>query len=122
VIPTGSPHAQEAFDYLAYLSTQGVVEWYKRIPDVPTNAQVQAVPPDVVTEKRGAEFAADITAFLQEQAGVATAMWDSPVQPFGQDQLARAIEKIYTKAATPAEALAEAQGASQAELERVLGG
>ena len=32
------------------------------------------------------------------------------------------MEKIYTKAATPAEALAEAQAASQAELDRVLAG
>jgi hypothetical protein len=49
-------------------------------------------------------------------------MWDSPVQSFSNDQLSRAIEKIYTKAATVAEALAEAQTASQAELERVLAG
>lgn len=122
VIPTGAANPQAAFDYLAWLSVDGVVDWYRQIPDVPTNSQVQAVPPDVVVERRGAEFAADVTAFLQAQAAVATPMWDSPVQSFGNDQLARAMEKIYTKTATPAEALAEAQAASQAELERVLGG
>jgi len=51
-----------------------------------------------------------------------TPMWDSPVEAYGQDQLARAMEKIYTKVSTPAEALAEAQTASQAELERFLAG
>ena len=49
-------------------------------------------------------------------------MWNSPVQSFYTDQVARAVEKIYTKAATVTEALGEAQGASQAELERVLAG
>lgn len=122
VIPTGSQHAAEAFAYLEYLSVDGVVEWYRQIPDVPANLQVQAVSPDVVVANRGQEFADDITAFLQAQAAIVTPMWNSPVQGFGQDQIARAMEKIYTKVATPAEALAEAQSAAQAELDRVLAG
>ena len=62
VIPTGSPHAAEAFAYLEFLSTEGVVDWYRQIPDVPANLQVQAVSPDVVVANRGQEFADDITA------------------------------------------------------------
>lgn len=122
VIPVGSKNPQAAFDYLTFLSTEGVVEWYQQIPDVPTNSQVQAKAPQGIVDKRGQEFADDVTAFLAEQAAVVTPMWNSPVQSFGADQVARALEKIYTKAATPAEALAEAQMASQAELERVLAG
>jgi ABC-type glycerol-3-phosphate transport system substrate-binding protein len=122
VIPVGSKNPQAAFDYLTFLSTEGVVEWYQQIPDVPTNSQVQAKAPQGIVDKRGQEFADDVTAFLAEQAAVVTPMWNSPVQSFGADQVARAMEKIYTKAATPAEALAEAQMASQAELERVLAG
>jgi multiple sugar transport system substrate-binding protein len=122
VIPAGSKNPQAAFDYLTYLSTEGVVEWYQQIPDVPTNSQVQAKSPQSLVDRRGAAFADDVTAFLAEQAAVVTPMWNSPVQSFGADQVARALEKIYTKAATPAEALAEAQVASQAELERVLAG
>jgi multiple sugar transport system substrate-binding protein len=122
VIPAGSKNPQAAFDYLTYLSTEGVVEWYQQIPDVPTNSQVQAKSPQSLVDRRGAEFADDVTAFLAEQAAVVTPMWNSPVQSFGADQVARALEKIYTKAATPAEALAEAQVAAQAELERVLAG
>jgi hypothetical protein len=49
-------------------------------------------------------------------------MWNSPVQSFGNDQVARAMEKIYTKASSVMDALAEAQTAAQAELERVLAG
>ena len=122
VIPAGSKNPQAAFDYLTYLSTEGVVTWYEQIPDVPTNSQVQAKSPASLVERRGQEFADDVTAFLATQAVIVTPMWNSPTQSFSNDQIARALEKIYTKAATPAEALAEAQAASQAELERVLAG
>ena len=122
VIPVGSRNPQEAFDYLTYLSIEGVVEWYQQIPDVPTNSQVEALAPASLVERRGADFANDVTAFLAEQAKIVTPMWNSPVQSFGNDQIARAMEKIYTKAATVKDALADAQTAAQAELERVLAG
>ncbi len=122
VIPVGAANPEAAFRYLEYLSTEGVVEWYRNIPDVPTNAGVEAQPPTIVVERRGQEFAEEITAFLQSQAAISAPMWDSPVQSFSNDQLARAIEMIYTKAATVAEALGQAQAASQAELDRVLAG
>jgi hypothetical protein len=47
-------------------------------------------------------------------------MWTSPVQAFANDQITRMIEQVYTKAATPQEALAEAQKACQTELEKKL--
>lgn len=122
VIPARSANPQVAFNYLEYLSLEGVVDWYRQIPDVPTNSQVTAPTPDVLLERRGEEVAADLTAFLQEQAAIVTPMWNSPTQSFGADQVARALEKIYTKAAPVAEALADAQAASQAELDRVLAG
>ena len=122
VIPVGSKNPQAAFDYLSYLAVEGSVEWYQQIPDVPTNSQVQAKAPAGLVEKRGQEVADDITAFLGEQAGIVTPMWNSPVQSFYTDQIARALEKIYTKTSPVAEALAEAQLATQAELDRVLAG
>lgn len=122
VIPVGSMNPQLAFDYLVSLSTEGVVKWYAEIPDVPTNTQVKTEPPRSLVERRGAEVAQDISAFLAEQAKIVTPMWNSPVQSFGNDQITLAMEKIYTKAATPAEALAAAQTAAQGELERVLAG
>lgn len=122
VIPVGSKNPQAAFDYLTYLSIEGVVEWYAQIPDVPTNSQVQPRTPQGLIDHRGQEFADDLTGFLAAQAQEVTPMWNSPSQSFGNDQIARAIEKIYTKAGTVAETLAEAQAASQNELERVLAG
>ena len=122
VIPVGSKNPKAAFDYLTYLSVEGVVDWYQQIPDVPTNAQVHAKAPQGLIDHRGAAFADDIKAFLAQQAAIVTPMWNSPVQSFGNDQIARALEKIYTKAATVKDALSEAQTASQIELERVLAG
>ena len=122
VLPEGSQNPEAGFKYLEYMSVEGVAEWFKVIPDIPTNANAKQVVPDIVVQTQGEAFAIDITAFWTEQAKIVTPMWDSPVEAFGQDQLARAMEKIYTKTATPAEALAEAQTSSQAELERFLAG
>lgn len=122
VIPVGSKNPQAAFDYLTYLSVEGAVEWYQQIPDVPTNSGVSLKAPESLISNRGAEFAEDLTAFLATQAAIVTPMWNSPSQAFGNDQMARAMEKIYTKAATVQDALAEAQVAAQGELERVLAG
>ncbi len=122
VIPANSLNPQAAFDYLTYLSTEGAVIWFENVPDIPTNSLVKLAPPKILVEHRGEEFAKDATAFFGEQAKIVTPMWDSPVQGFGNDQIELAIEKIYTKAATPKDALAEAQVASQAELDRVLAG
>ena len=122
VIPVGSKNPQAAFDYLSYLAIEGSVEWYQQIPDVPTNSQVKLKAPNSLVERRGQEFADDLTAFLATQAAIVTPMWNSPSQSFGNDQMARAMEKIFTHAATVKEALADAQTAAQAELERVLAG
>jgi multiple sugar transport system substrate-binding protein len=122
VIPVGSKNPQAAFDYLSYLAVEGSVSWYQQIPDVPTNSQVAVKPPQSLIDNRGEAFAQDLTAFLAEQAAIVTPMWNSPVQSFGNDQMARAMEKIFTHAQPVAEALAEAQAAAQAELDRVLAG
>jgi multiple sugar transport system substrate-binding protein len=51
---------------------------------------------------------------------VAAPMWTSPVQNFANDQITRMVEQVYTKAAAPADALAEAQKACQAELDKMM--
>lgn len=120
VVPKGTSNFAEAVAYLDYLSVDGAERWYSRVPDLPVNLKVKPSVPAVVKAKRGEAFARDITDFFLAQSRISTPMWNSPAQSFGQDQLARAIEKIYTKAATVKDALATAQAASQAELARVL--
>jgi len=121
VIPTGSKQREEAFKWLDYMSGIGIEQWFKIIPDMPTNKKVSTeLVPSRAAEKRGEPFALEVSDFFRKQLDIATPMWDSPVQNFANDQLARAIEQIYNKQATPKDALAEAQKACQAELDKVL--
>lgn len=120
VIPKGSQNIEEAFGYLDYMAVEGIEIWFNAIPDLPVNSNVPLLVPQVAIDRRGEEFATDITEFFRSQLDVATPMWTSPVEDFGSDQIFRAIEQIMYKQASPADALAEAQEASQAELERVL--
>jgi multiple sugar transport system substrate-binding protein len=121
-IPKGAHHVQEAFGYLDYMSGVGIIKWFKAVPDTPTNKLVPPQVPDIAVEKRGEEFTSDVMAFFRGQLDVSTPMWDSPVQSFATDQMLRVIERVFRKEATPKDALAEAQQASQAELEKVLAG
>lgn len=122
VMPKGSAHPAEMFGYLDYLSAVGVEKWFSAVVDIPVNTEAEQILPQSVVDARGEDFAADIMTFWTEQAAIATRMWDSPVQNFSNDQLARALERIMTKQASVQDALAEAQAASQAELESVLSG
>jgi multiple sugar transport system substrate-binding protein len=122
-IPKGSKNLDEAFKWLDYMSGEGIKTWFANIPDMPANKKVPTdLVPAVAKEKRGEAFANDVTNFFRGQLDIATPMWDSPVQDFATDQISRAIEQIMNKQATPKDALAEAQKASQAELEKVLKG
>ena len=121
VIPKGSAHIKEAFDYLDYMSAIGIQTWFDNIPDLPTNANVpDTLVPSLVAEHRGEEFAKEITDFFRSQLEISIPMWNSPVEDFYLDQLSRALEQIIAKAATPEDALGEAQRACQDELDKVL--
>jgi len=121
VIPKGSKHVAEAFKYLDYMSAEGIKVWFSAVPDLPTNKLVPAdLIPQLVIDKRGKDFGADVTTFFHHQLDIATPMWNSPVVEFGHDQISKAADAILNKTATPKEALTAAQEASQAELERVL--
>ncbi len=121
VIPKGSKHVQQAFQYLDYMSVEGIKVWFDNIPDLPANKLVSKdLIPQAVIDKRGQEFAADVNAFFRSQLDVATPMWNSPVQDFANDQIGRAADQVLNKVATPKDALAEAQRASQAELDKVF--
>lgn len=122
VIPKGAKRREDAFKYMDYMSAVGILTWFEAIPDMPTNKNVDInkLLPKKVAEMRGEEFARDVLMFFYKQLDVATPMWTSPVQNFANDQITRMLERVYTKQATPKEALTEAQQACQAELEKVM--
>jgi len=123
VVPKGAKRRDEGFKYADYMSGEGIKVWFEAVPDLPTNKNVPAdMLPKKLSEMRGADFAKDLMGFFRGQLDVATPMWNSPVQNFANDQLTRMMEQVYTKKATPKDALAEAQKACQQELEKVLKG
>ncbi|HEV8639007.1 MAG TPA: extracellular solute-binding protein [Chloroflexota bacterium] len=120
-IPTGAKHKEEAFNWIDWLNGDGIRYWFATIPDMPTNKKFpQDILPQILVDNRGKEFAQSFQAFFREQLDITTEMWSSPVQGFETDQVKRALERIHKKAAKPKDALAEAQKATQAELEKVL--
>lgn len=121
VIPHGSPHRSDAFDWLDYLGSTGMRAWFDASPDLPVNTTVSRdLASQIVAQKRGKPFALDVTRFLIGQLAIAIPMWTSPVDAFARDQIQRATERILNKVATPKGALAEAQRACQNNLETVL--
>jgi multiple sugar transport system substrate-binding protein len=123
ILPKGSKHPAEAFKYLDYIAGEGIKVWFSNIPDLPANKQVPTtLIPKVVVDKRGQDFATDVTNFFRKQMDVVTPMWTSPVQAFSDDQMQKAAAAIISKTTSPKDALGAAQKASQAELERVLKG
>ena len=120
IIPQGSKHPKEAFDWLDYLSGVGVRLWFSVTPDLPANKKVPYLLPTVAVQKRGKAFAEDMTRFFHHQLDISIPMWNSPVQDFATDQLLKAAAHIMHKVAKPKDALAEAQRACQNQLMKVV--
>jgi ABC-type glycerol-3-phosphate transport system substrate-binding protein len=119
-MPKGNEHPAETFGYLDYIAVEGMAKWFEAVPDLTVNAKVPPLTPKALADARGKEVADEIYAFFKGQLDIAVPMWNSPVQDFSNDQIRRAIPIIYAKEASPADAMKEAQSASQAELERLL--
>jgi len=122
VLPKGSKRAAEGFKYMDFLVVDGMKIWFDAVPDMPGNKKVDtsSFVPQVVAENRSTDFAKDVMKFYIGQLAVATPMWNSPVQAFANDQITRMMEQVYTKKASPRDALSEAQKAVQAELDKLL--
>jgi ABC-type glycerol-3-phosphate transport system substrate-binding protein len=121
IIPQGSKHVPEAFEWLDYLSGPGMVQWFSVTPDLPANKTVPAnLLPAVTVKNQGKAFAQDVMTFFHHQLNVSIPLWNSPVQDFAQNELTKAVNAIMYKSSTPKQALASAQQACQNELQRVL--
>ena len=120
-IPQGTKAREAAFEFIDWLNGDGIRIWYHNVADLPANKKFpRDLLPETLVKKRGAEFAKRALDFFYGQFETSVPMWTSPVEDFSVDQLTRALERVTAKAAKPKDALAEAQKASQAELEKVL--
>ncbi len=120
-IPNGTHHLQEAFDWIDWSSSAGMLLWWHNIPDLPANKTVtRNLLPTVTTQKYGKAFGHDMMNFFYHQLDISIPCWNSPVQSFAQDQLQRTVESILRKQVSPKQGLAAAQQACQAQLAKVM--
>ena len=121
VVPTGSKHPNEGFQFIEYFATEGWEIWYRLITDTPA---WKAFPPEVLTTKMvgkiGQERARDVHQFFADYLNDATEMWNSPVESFASDTINAAIDEVLHKQKKPQDALKEAQTICQAKLEEVV--
>jgi len=121
VVPKGSMHKREIFQYLDYMSITGMKAYYSNTPDLPANKNFpRGFAPSIATSKRGKEFGTQASRFFFHQLDIATPMWTSPVEFYAKDQLKKATDRILNKLAKPKDALAEAQRLCQGELDKLL--
>lgn len=125
-IPAGTKYLNEAFAFLDWFNGEGVIYWSTTQPDMPGNNKFHEMHPDflpsIVVEHRGEEFAREFQAFYKERLNLAGRVWESPINTFEFDQILRATEQTVNKVADARQALAEAQAACQAELDKFLSG
>ena len=120
-IPKGSKHPQEAFNLVDYLNVDGCGPWARWNGDLPANKKyARDILPDNAVKDRGEQFTKQSLDYFFHQMDTAVQIWGSPVQAFHTDQLTHVIERVYKKTAKPKDALAQAQKACQAELDRVM--
>jgi len=120
VIPQGSQHVAEAFAFMDYLVSKGVITWFNAVPDLPANKLVPLLLPSVAVQKRGKAFATDAIEFFHHQLNIAIPLWNSPVASIANDQLIKARQRILYKQVSPKQGLSDAQQACQAALKKVL--
>jgi multiple sugar transport system substrate-binding protein len=120
-IPKGAKHVQEAFELMAYYSTDGMVAWFDRWCDLPCWKKFPEdhAPLKVVTAL-GRERTLELVKFAREYVSAVVEQWNSPVDDFAIDQIGRAFDQVLRKVAKPADALAEAQKQCAAKLDEVM--
>jgi ABC-type glycerol-3-phosphate transport system substrate-binding protein len=125
VVMKGAKHRTEAFLFNEYFCTVGWVRWYQEgCPEIPA---WKDAPKDiynkVLADAVGVERAKDLEGFFRtylEESAVE--MWNSPVEDYANDVINTAIDEVFHKTKSAAEALAEAQQLCQAKVQEVIGG
>jgi ABC-type glycerol-3-phosphate transport system substrate-binding protein len=120
-IPTGADNIPEAFEVIAYYSTEGMISWFDRWSDFPTwkDFPRNVAPADLIAMV-GEEKAYEWVGFGLDYLGEAVEQWNSPVEDFAVDQIYRAFDQALRKVTPPMQALEEAQELCQEKLQETL--
>lgn len=113
VIPATSKHKKEAFEFIAFVNRQDVME--KLVSMHCKNSPLKQMSPDYIRNHPNPYI-----EVFEELASSPNArgLPPVPVWPAIAQELSRVAEKVYLDQSTPADALREAQARAQAEVDR----
>jgi multiple sugar transport system substrate-binding protein len=118
VLPKGSPHPDEAFEFLTYMAIDGIAQWVPNAADmVSRKDQTDIFPvalPDTEEGRAYWKVYNDALAYAHHEPLM-------PVRPFWNSALNNARDQVVRQVKTPEEALQEAQDTTQKELDKALG-
>ncbi|MEZ4622915.1 MAG: ABC transporter substrate-binding protein [Caldilineaceae bacterium] len=118
VLPTGSPQPAPAYDFLSWMSINGVAQWVPNAADMVSRKDQTEIYPNALPDN--AEFHGywqvynDALAYAHHEPSM-------PARRFWNDQLGAAVDAIVAGQKSPEQALQDAQDATQRELDKALG-
>jgi multiple sugar transport system substrate-binding protein len=118
VLPMGSPYPELAYKFLTYMSIHGIAHWAPIAADLVSRKDQTGIYPSLLPDN--VEFRGYWKLYNQalSYAHHEPAM---PARRFWNDQLDAAIAAVVRGLKEPAQALQDAQDATQRELDRALG-
>ncbi|MCB0106383.1 MAG: ABC transporter substrate-binding protein [Caldilineaceae bacterium] len=118
VLPTGSPQPEPAYEFLSWMSINGVAQWVPNAADMVSRKDQTEIYPNALPDND--EFRGhwktynDALAYAHHEPSM-------PARRFWNDQLSAAVDAIVLGQKTPEQALQDAQDATQRELDKALG-
>jgi multiple sugar transport system substrate-binding protein len=118
VLPTGSPQPEPAYEFLTWMSIDGVSKWVPNAADMVSRKDQTEIYPNALPDNE--EFRGhwktynDALAYAHHEPAM-------PARRFWGDQLTAALDAIVLGQKSPEQALQDAQDTSQRELDKALG-
>jgi len=119
VLPTGSPQPEPAYEFLTWMSIDGVAQWVPNAADMVSRKDQTEIYPNALPDNE--EFRGhwqtynDALAYAHHEPAM-------PARRFWSDQLTAALDEIVLGKKSPEQALQDAQDSAQRELNKALGG
>ncbi len=118
VLPKGSPQPDLAYEFLTWMSIDGVAQWVPFAADMVSRKDQIEIYPDALPDDEVFhgywQIYNDALAYARHEPAM-------PVRLLWNDQLNAAIDAVVRNAKTPEQALQEAQDVTQRELNQALG-
>lgn len=118
VVPVGSPHPDQAFDFGSFMAIDGIAMWVPKAADMVSRKDQTGIFPEALPDTEEAhawwKTYGEALAYAHYEPKM-------PVRIFWGQQLDNARDAVVRGVSTPEQALQEAQDATQKELDKALG-